>query len=503
VPEHDSSSLRRVTPNSPSPAETSPADPRSLPALHEVDVQALDAARLEPLIGRDRMAQFEAIAEDTQEMLSGRSVINANSTAVGGGVAEMLTTLVAYSRGAGVDARWLVISGDPEFFAITKRIHNGLYGGPGDGGELGEPERAHYEHVTRINERDLVAVVRPDDVVVVHDHQPAGLVAAIKRTGARVVWRCHTGRDHPNEWTERAWAFIRRYVEDADGFIFSRRQFAPPWMPDAKIHVIPPSIEPFSPKNEPMSRRNVRVVSTYVGLLAGDAGTPPVPFIRRDGSRGHVRRQVDLLETGPPPPPDAPLVTQVSRWDRVKDMAGVMRGFAEHVDPGLGAHLLLLGSAVDGVADDPEAARVLHECMEGWRTLPHGLRSRIHLACAPMEDPDENAAIVNAIQRHSAVVVQKSLAEGFGLTVTEAMWKARPVVASAVGGIADQIVDGQHGLLVDDPHDLESFGRAVTELLRDPARAEQLGERARARVGELFLADRHLTQYAQLLRAVG
>lgn len=467
--------------------------------LQEVDVPALDVARLEPLIGPDRMARFEALAEATRAALAGRAVLNVNSTAAGGGVAEMLTTLVAYGRGVGVDVRWLVIDADPEFFAITKRLHNGLYGGPGDGGELGEPERAHYERVSHANEPRLLSAVRPGDLVIVHDHQPAGLVRSIKDAGARVVWRCHTGRDAPNPWTERAWAFLRPYVEDADGIVVSRREFAPPWMAESRIRVIPPSIDPFSPKNEPMSHRNARVAAGFVGLVGGEVSRPEVPFTRRDGSSGRIASQVDLLGTGPPPPPGAPLVTQVSRWDRMKDMAGVMHGFAEHVDPDLGAHLLLLGPEVNGVADDPEAAEVLGECLELWRALPPDTRGRIHLACAPMADPDENAAIVNAIQRHSSVVVQKSLAEGFGLTVTEAMWKARPVVASAVGGIVDQIVDGEHGLLVDDPHDLGAFGAAITELLRDAVGAERLGRAGRARVNDRFLADRHLAQYAELL----
>lgn len=194
------------------------------------------------------------------------------------------------------------------------------------------------------------------------------------------------------------------------------------------------------------------------------------------------------------------MVVQVSRWDRMKDMAGVMTGFVDNVDPGLGAHLLLSGPAVTGVADDPEATEVLEECMALWRQLPHAARSRVHLACTPMADPDEAAAIVNALQRHAAVVVQKSTAEGFGLTVAEAMWKARPIVATAVGAIRDQVVDGEHGLLVDDPLDLARFGAAVDSLLRDRERAEKLGSAARVRAGAEFLGDRHLEQYGRLLQ---
>jgi trehalose synthase len=472
---------------------------RENPRLHEVDVQAIDAARLEPLIGTERMLSFERTAEAARETLAGSSVLNVNSTGAGGGVAEMLQTLLAYARGAGVDARWLVIEGDPAFFAITKRVHNGLYGFPGDGGDLGVAEHRHYENVMRLNAHELLAVVRPGDVVVLHDPQPAGLLRALKSAGARVVWRCHVGLDHPNEWSERAWEFLRPYLADADAIVVSRAAFAPPWAEPARVHVIPPSIDPFSAKNEPISLRNAWLTLSYVGLLDGSIETPPaVRFTRRDGSPGRIDRRVDVLQTGPPAPGDVPLVAQVSRWDRVKDMAGVMKGFVEHVDPGLGAHLLLAGPVVSGVADDPEAAEVLDECMALWRELPHAARSRVYLACIPMADPDENAAIVNAIQRHASIIVQKSLAEGFGLTVTEAMYKRKPVVASAVGGIVDQIEHGTHGLLVDDPTDLRAFGAAVESLLRDREDASRLAENARDRVVDEFLGDRHLEQYARL-----
>jgi trehalose synthase len=424
-------------------------------------------------------------------------VLNVNSTASGGGVAEMLQTLLAYARGAGIDARWLVIEGDPAFFAITKRVHNGLYGSPGDGGGLGPAEHSHFERVGRENADELLALIRPGDVVLIHDPQPAPLVAAAKSAGARVVWRCHVGLDRPNEWSERSWEFLHPYLADADAVVVSRAAFAPPWADPARVHVIPPSIDPFSAKNEPVSVRNAMLTLSYVGLLEPSIETPPaVRFTRRDGSPGRIERRVDAVETGAAPA-DVPLVVQVSRWDRVKDMAGVMSGFVQHVDPALGAHLLLCGPAVTGVADDPEAAEVLDECIALWRELPHPARSRVHLATIPMADPDENAAIVNATQRHASVVSQKSLAEGFGLTVAEAMYKPKPVVAGAVGGILDQIDDGTHGLLVD-PADLAAFGAAVESLLRDREYAARLAENARNRVIDEFLGDRHLEQYARL-----
>jgi trehalose synthase len=466
--------------------------------LQEVPVQAVDIARLAPLIGAERMARLEEVAEAAQAALAGRTLLNINSTAAGGGVAEMLVSLLAYVRGAGVDARWMVIQGDHAFFEITKRLHNGLYGGPGDGGPLGERERRHYERVLHENANEALAVVRRGDVVLLHDPQPAGLAPALATAGARVMWRCHVGSDRPNEWTARAWEFLRPYLDGVETYVVSRAGFAPPWAEDRQVVTIPPSIDPFSPKNQPMSRRTVRLTLGYVGLL-GDGGRPPdVPFSRRDGSPGRINRHADILQTGPPPPPNAPLVVQVSRWDRFKDMEGVMDGFAEHVDPEFNAHLVLAGPIVTGVADDPEAHEVLEACIIRWRRLPHAERSRVHLACLPMADPDEQASIVNALQRQASVVVQKSLAEGFGLTVTEAMWKARPIVASAVGGIVDQITDGENGLLLDDPSDLVGFGHAVSSLLRDSGEAERLGRRAQARVVDEYLGDRHLVQYARL-----
>ncbi len=469
--------------------------------LQEVEVQALDVARLESLIGPERMAAFERVADEAQTTLAGRTILNVNSTTKGGGVAEMLQTLLAYVRGAGIDARWLVIEGNKEFFAITKRIHNGIYGSPGDGGPLGEAERRLYEQVIDRNSEELLALVRPGDVVLLHDPQTVALAAGLKRAGATVVWRSHVGRDEPNEWSERAWEFIRRYVEAADLTVVSKAAYAPSFAPPEAVTVIPPSIDPFSAKNEPMSGRNVRLALGYVGLIDGDGSPPVVPFTRRDGSPGRINRHVDIVQSGPATPADAPLVVQASRWDAMKDMAGVMEGFAHHVDPALGAHLVLVGPAVTGVADDPEAAAVYDECLERWRALPHATRGRIHLACVPMSDPDENAAIINALQRHATVIVQKSIAEGFGLTVTEGMWKAKPVVASAVGGITEQIDHERDGLLLADPRDLAGFGRAVERLLTDPALATRLGTAARQRVLDEFLGDRHLEQYGALFGA--
>jgi trehalose synthase len=197
------------------------------------------------------------------------------------------------------------------------------------------------------------------------------------------------------------------------------------------------------------------------------------------------------------PGPEDPVVIQVSRWDRLKDMAGVMRGFADQLPPD-GGYLMLAGPAVTGVSDDPEGAAVYGECLMQWHDLPGGARARILLITLPLDDIDENAAMVNALQRHATVIAQKSLAEGFGLTVSEGMWNCRPVIGSAVGGIIDQIAKGA-GILLPDPTDLGAFGRAVHALLGDPAEASRMGLAAHAYVRERYLGDVHLMRYARLL----
>lgn len=207
------------------------------------------------------------------------------------------------------------------------------------------------------------------------------------------------------------------------------------------------------------------------------------------------------MQSGPPPAPDQPLVVQVSRWDRLKDMPGVMVGFAEHVAPRTPAHLVLAGPMVSGVSDDPEGAAEFQRCVDIWHHLPPDRRERIHLACLPVTDVEENAALVNALQRQATVVAQKSLAEGFGLTVLEAMWKGRPVVASAIGGIRDQIRDRESGLLLPDPHDLAGFGQLIRRLAQDPRLAESIGRGAADRAAE-FLPDRSLMAWAELIGGI-
>ncbi len=458
----------------------------------------LQQERFRALIGED-YAEVEAAAARAAELFAGRVVWNVNSTARGGGVVELLQSLLGYARGAGVDARWVVVDGSPEFFEVTKRIHNRLHGSPGDGGELGESERQVYERTLRASAAELAATVSPRDVVFCHDPQTAGLVTPLLETGATVVWRCHVGIDLPNEIAREAWAFLREYVRRAHAYIFSRREHAWEGLAEERIWVVPPSIDAFAPKNQELSAGSVSAILARAAIGAGRDGVVPT-FVRFDGSPGRVDRTAEVDQDAPIPA-DAPLIAQVSRWDRLKDPAGVLRGFTEH-SASPEAHLLLAGPSADAVADDPEQAEVLAEVRALRAALAAPIRARVHLACLPMEDVQENAAIVNAIQRRAQVVVQKSIAEGFGLTVAEAMWKARPVVASRAGGIQDQIVDGVNGILIDDPLDLARFAAACDALLADPERAGEIGAEAREWVRGRFLGSRHLVQYLYLLEGL-
>jgi trehalose synthase len=458
-------------------------------------VATLNHERFRGLIGAD-YAEVETAIERAGQLFEGRVVWHVNSTARGGGVVELLQSLLGYARGAGVDARWVVVEGPADFFEVTKRIHNRLHGSAGDGGELGNAERRIYEDTLRASAAELARTVRARDVVFCHDPQTAGLVRPLLETGATVVWRCHVGIDLPNEIARETWAFLRGYVQPAHAYVFSRREFAWEGLPEDRIWVVAPSIDAFSPKNQELSPDAVEAIIARAGIGPSRDGAAAT-FERSDGSPGRVDRAAELDQDAPIPA-DAPLVAQVSRWDRLKDPIGVVRGFVEHCEHP-DAHLLLAGPSVAAVSDDPEGAEVLAEVRELRSGLPPEDRARVHLACLPMDDVEENAAIVNAIQRRAQVVVQKSLAEGFGLTVAEAMWKARPVVATRAGGIQDQIVDGVTGVLLDDALDLPRFGRACDELLRDEARAAAIGAAAREWVIERFLGSRHLVQYLRLL----
>jgi trehalose synthase len=451
------------------------------------------------VIGPDRHAELVMAADKFRSKLGERTVWNISSTAVGGGVAEMLQVLLGYVADLDIASRWMVITGDAEFFVITKRLHNKIHG-QAAGGPLTAAEAGHYATTLAANAVDLTDHIRPGDLVLLHDPQTAGLTEYLARAGAIVAWRSHIGLDWANEATEEAWSFLRPHLSSAKGFVFSRREYIPPWVPRDRVAIIPPSIDPFSPKNQYLDDSTVRAVLATIGVIDGSSPHGPTSFQRREGVIGRVSRPAEVVAEQLPGPDDQ-LVIQVSRWDRLKDAEAVMCGFADHVTPIGRGYLLLVGPAVAGVTDDPEGAAVFAECLERWHELPAAVRARIVLVTLPLMDADENAVMVNALQRHASVIVQKSLAEGFGLTVAEGMWKSRPVIGSAVGGIIDQIPEGA-GVLLPDPRDLDAFGAAVRMLLDEPDKADRMGRAAHAHISENYVGDRHLLRYERLFDAM-
>ena len=398
----------------------------------------------------------------------------------------MLRDIVGYAIGSGIDVRWLVIEGDPQFFGITKRLHNRLHGTVGDGGELGRSEADHYRDMLQENAVALLNRIGAGDVVILHDPQTLGLAGPLAERGALVVWRCHVGTERTNAYTEESWRFLEPFLAPCRTYVFSHRGFVPPVIEAADFHIIAPSIDPYSAKSRPLNDARVQRLLVKVGLFDD----------HRDGATAG-----SVLGGAGPVQPDDRLVVQVSRWDRLKDMRGVLEGFATMVGGQVGLRLALVGPEVKSVSDDPEDAGVLDECLSYWENLPQKLRSAIRIVGLPMNDVELNGLMVNAIQRHATVVVQKSLEEGFGLTVAEAMWKARPVVASAVGGIVDQVAPGT-GVLLRDPSDLDTFGRVLADLLANPVQMTAMGRRARGRIRSNFLSDRHLLDFARLIQAV-
>jgi trehalose synthase len=466
--------------------------------MHEVAITPRDPGSFAELTDADDLLRYERAVAGASKRLAGHVWWHVNSTAGGGGVAELLHAVLGYVRAEGVRARWLVIEGDDAFFEVTKRLHNRLHGAPGDGGPLGAQERAVYDATLRREGERIEALVRPGDVVTLHDPQAIGLTRRLVANGAHVLWVCHVGIDVPNELTREAWGFLLEDARAADISVFTRSAYAWDGIDPDRIAIVPPCIDAASPKSVPIEHATMEAVLAAAGLLEAPAGDPTVPL--SDGTSITVGRRA-VMDEQAPLPATAPLVLQVSRWDRLKDPVGVLTGFAAGVPPDLDAHLLLAGPQVETVSDDPEGAEVLAEVRAAWNALPAGVRERTHLASLPVDDLVENAVIVNALQRRADVVVQKSLAEGFGLTVTEAMWKERPVVGSRLGGIAEQIEHGRSGLLVD-PRDLTAFGDALTTLLRDEPLAVEIGHAARRRVRSRFLAPHFLAGHLELVLRV-
>ncbi len=375
--------------------------------------------------------------------LEGRRVVHVNSTREGGGVAEILHRLVPLLRELGVETSWEVIEGDEGFFQCTKGFHNALQG---NAVALPDGLVEHYRAVNHRNAERLGAALQDADVVFVHDPQPAALIDAFPRRSGIWVWRCHIDASHPYR---PAWKVLAPLVRRHDASVFSLPSFARRL--DHPQYIVPPSIDPLSVKNRPLPEDELDAVCARFGL---------------DRAR--------------------PLVVQVSRFDRFKDPLGVIRACAlvrRHVP----VQLVLVGGSA---TDDPEGAAVLDEV----RALA-AEHEDAHVLVLP---PDAHHEI-NALQRAADVVLQKSIREGFGLTVTEAMWKGKPVIGGDTGGIRLQVVDHHTGFLVSSP---EGAALRIRYLLAHPERRRAMGQKARGFVRRQFLLTRHLREYLSLMVAL-
>ncbi|MFC2000505.1 glycosyltransferase [Chloroflexota bacterium] len=373
------------------------------------------------------------------DKLAGKVVQHVNSTHDGGGVAEILRRMVPLMQGLGIDTRWNIIKGDQRFFRTTKKFHNVIQG---------REESIRTKEFSRILEPSQGAVEEflHADFIVIHDPQPISLVSKRLGSGGKWIWRCHIDVSDP---PEEVWSFIQEFVIQYDAAIFSAPSFTQS-LP-VRQYLIAPSIDPFSDKNKELSEDEIDMVC----------------------AKHHIPR-------------DKPIVTQVSRFDHFKDPVGVIQAF-EMVKKEIDCRLVLAGGTA---SDDPESEEVLIQVRKHAADIKD-----IHVLLLP---PDSDIEI-NALQRASAVIVQKSLKEGFGLTVSEAMWKKKPVVASAVGGIVLQIENNISGLLC---HNVEGTAAAVKKLLSDPTCARRLGENAREHVRQNFLITRHLRDYLSLFLSV-
>ena len=387
------------------------------------------------VIGDGEIDEMRALARP----LTGRTVQMVNSTAVGGGVAEMLNRIVPLAEELGLNIRWDVMTGGDDFFDVTKAFHNALHGEPY------HPEPAHFEIFRAYNEQNIKRIPLDSEFIIIHDPQPAGFIQARKRKTGHWIWRCHIDLSHPNP---SVWSFLESYVSQYDGAIFSSPQFARQ-LP-IRQYLFYPAIDPLSEKNRELEPDFIMQVLT--------------------------RYSIDPLR---------PILTQISRFDRLKDPVGVIRAY-RIVRRYFDCQLVLAGGSA---TDDPEGVEVLKEVKRAAEGDPD-----IKVLELPPWAPLE----VNALQRASTIVIQKSLREGFGLTVSEALWKKKPVVASAVGGIPNQIIHKHTGLLA---HSVEGTAYQVRFLLSHPEIAARLGEHGYAHVKENFLITQNLKRYLTLFLA--
>jgi trehalose synthase len=444
-----------------------------------------------------------------------RTVWMVNSTARGGGVAEMLPRMCALLEELGVPTRWAVMGTDrEEFFTLTKQLHNLIHGEGHP--ELNGDQRELYEAVNRENAEELAPKLSPDDIVVIHDPQPMAMGPMLKRrVGVRTVWRCHIGLDEHLPTTRAAWYFLSPYSEAYDRAAFS----APEYIPDffaGRATVIHPALDPSSHKNRELSPHKLVGILCNSGLKFERHPVVSPPFSNRaqrlqpDGSFAAASNEEDLGLLY------RPIVTQVSRWDRLKGFRPLLDGFVQLKrmldDTSLNrserhrrrvelARLVLAGPDPSSVQDDPEGAGVLEDLSAAYRELSPRFQQDVALLSLPMDSRKENALMVNALQRCSTIVVQNSLREGFGLTATEAMWKTMCVVASRAFGLRQQIRSGIDGVVIQDPQDPVEIARRLDDILDEGPKRDFMARNGRQRVHDEFLIFTQLCQWLRLLAA--
>jgi trehalose synthase len=457
---------------------------------------------------RSSVAALRADAEQCVRGLRGRTVWMINSTPSGGGVAEVLPTHISLLRQLGIDARWGVLETEQDgFFAFTKRLHNLIHAEPG--ALPNEAERTLYESVNTIEAKALAQLVRPGDVLVVHDPQPLPLGAHLKARGLHVIWRCHIGVDETTAGTTAVWEFLRRYAQAYDLSVFSLPDYIPTYLRDHAI-VIHPSIDPLSHKNRELSLHKLVGIMCDAGLVQPHWPLVAPPFqqparrVQADGTLAPATTPEDLgLLT-------RPIVTQISRWDRLKGFAPLLDAFVlmktrHHNSATAGeraarkldhARLVLAGPDPASIPDDPEAQAVFAELTSKYRALAAELQRDIAIIALPMASRKENALMVNTLQRASDVIVQNSLREGFGLTVAEAMWKRVAVLGSAAAcGVRLQVRDGLDGRLVSNPEDVSALAGTLGEMLCERHRLDEYGRNGQYRAHDEFLIFSELRRW--------
>jgi trehalose synthase len=456
---------------------------------------------------------LRAVAQQYADRLEDRTVWMVNSTAQGGGVAEMLPKVVSILRELGVSTEWAVIVSEKDrFFQLTKHIHN-LIHGTGDP-HLSDDDRALYRSVSENMADGLARRVAPGDPVVVHDPQPLGTGALLKeRMDIPAIWRCHIGLDESNAATETAWDFLRPWTEAYDETIFSLRDYLPEFLED-RSDLIQPALNPLSPKNRTLSVSELTDILRRARLSGSPHPTvdsdfaPPARRLQRDGSFAPATRPEDLGLM------NRPIVTQISRWDRLKGFAPLMQGFARMKESNFLdrnavserdrhrlslSRLVLAGPDPDSVSDDPEGQEVFNEVCSLWHDLPPEIQRDVAIITLPMTSRRVNALMVNALQRCSTIVAQNSLQEGFGLTVTEAMWKRRPVLGTHAAGIREQVKDGVHGRLTPQAEDPEGIAHTIHEMMNAEEERKKWARNARRRVSERYLVFTQVRRWLEVL----